>query len=72
MLMVALFLVLLSNYMDERFTEGKSVIRLDACFVERKRQKPISSESERDVGGIYDEYTSLIKNEHTGSKVNLI
>ncbi len=72
MLIVALFLVLVSNHMDERLAEGKSVIRLNACFVERRRQESISSEREKEVGGVYNEHTSLIKNGHTGSKVSLV
>ena len=31
MLILALFLVLFSNYMEERLQDGKSVLRMDCC-----------------------------------------
>lgn len=71
MLLVALFLVLLSNHMDERLKEGKSVIRLDTCCKAHYRGGKISSERDAEVGGVqvYDEHTPLIKSGHTVSKV---
>ncbi len=74
MLLVALFMVLLSNHMDERLKEGKTVIRLDAGH---GRERIISSERDKEVDGVQedgvqedDERISLIKSEQTESKVN--
>ena len=61
MLLIALFLVLFSNHMEERLADGKSVIRLDYwCKRRRKRLKSISSEQDKEVEGLYDEKKSLL------------
>ena len=61
MLLVALFLVLISNHMEERLADGKSVIRLDYwCKRRRKMMRSISSEQDREVEGLYEEKKSLL------------